>query len=652
MSDMEKAVLEKLDSEYAWLLTQKLVEMSDHKIAGTNRDYEAALHIKTEMEKLGLSNVNMEAFPVLARDIAGGGEVVVDQGPTIRGVPMIGSWGTPDEGISGELLYVGEGTCDDYSEDIDPTDKIVLFKRRWPDMVGEDGIFRSTPILEAWSRKARAIICFDELGPKDSIRIQITLFGKDDYRLKIPVLAISKQDAYKLLKMMRTGTVRATFHSTIENPVPNESFNVLGYIPGSRFPDELVVIASHYDTYWKGAADSLSGIGAILGIAKGYLDAGVQPERTLVFLAHGAEEGGQATYFDWLVGSAMNLEKNHPDWVGRTVAQLNFDVIAYSRDDCLLECSPELSPLIGDVFERHGKRGGILGQDSLYNLLTYVDSAAYVVRGIPSASMMYWPQDYWRFYHTHYDDMAIVTQDSLQYAMELWSSASLKAASGDSLPLSIEHTLKQLNESLLHTHGRLSEHGIDVEALIPTMDSVSRAINRARILKMAVHLKEDTESARVRQLELDAIARLNRSQYIVGGSFNFHLFYCFYPYAMDAVHIKQSIDQLKRDNLENAKKSLEMVYAMRAAGRYMSKPAYELYIKHLWDGPGGWALKTQKFIDVWDQWNALKNGDKNDNLSVLPDLLEETIARLTHELENLKRVVDNIQNDFFQLSEN
>jgi hypothetical protein len=651
MSGQEEKLLEKLDIDYAWSFTQKLVELSDHKVAGTGRDYEAAICIEEEMVRLGLSHVNMDTFPVLSRDISRGGQVVIKDGPVIKGWPMIGSWGTSDEGISGELLYVGEGTLDDYSEAVDATDKIVLYKRRWPDMIGEDGIFRSTPILEAWSRKARAMICFDELGPKDSVRIQILLIGEDNYRLKIPTLAISHQGACELIEIMKMGTVEATLRSSIDNPALGESFNVLGYIAGSKFPDELVVISSHYDTYWKGAADSLSGIGAILGIAKGYLDSGVRPERTLVFLAHGAEEGGQASYFDWLVGSTMNLDKNHPDWIGRTVAQLNFDVIAYSPDDCFLECSPELSPLVNEVFERHGKRGAVLKQNLLYNLITYVDSAAYIVRGIPSANIMYWPEDYWRFYHTNYDDMAIVTQASLQYAMELWSSASLKAASGDFLSLSLEQALEQLNEALIHTHCKLSAIGIRLDSLVPLMDSIGRTITQIRILKATVLLSEEKKSLELRQLELDAIARLNKEQYIAGGSFGFHLFYCFYPYAMDAIHIKQAIDQLKRHDREKAKMNLEMVYAMRAAGRHMSKSAYELYIKHLWAKPGGWAIKMQKYIDVWDQWYALRSGEKDDELSALPDLFKKAIALLTHEVENLKPIVDKIQGDFSRLSE-
>jgi len=181
------------------------------------------------------------------------------------------------------------------------------------------------------------------------------------------------------------------------------------------------------------------------------------------------------------------------------------------------------------------------------------------------------------------------------------------------------------------------------------MDSIGRTITQTRILKATVLLSEDKKSLEARHLELDAIARLNKAQYIAGGSFGFHLFYCFYPYAMDAIHIKQAIDQLKRHDRENATMNLEMVYAMRAAGRHMSKSAYELYIKHLWANPGGWAIKMQKYIDVWDQWHALRYGEKEDELSALPDLFKKAIALLNREVENLKPIVDKIQSDFSRL---
>ena len=237
MNSQEKALLENLDSEYAWPITHNLVELSDHKVAGTDRDHEAAFFIKEEMEKIELSKVTMESFPVVSRDIAGGGQLIIDGSRVINVMPMINSWGTSADGITGELLYVGEGTVDNYSEELDLSNKIVIYKRRWPDMTGEDGIFRSTPALEAWSRRAKAIICFDDLGPKDAVRIQIFLLGKDNYRLKIPILAISQEDANKLIQMINKGPVKATLHSSIKDPTPGESFNVLGYINGSKYPD-------------------------------------------------------------------------------------------------------------------------------------------------------------------------------------------------------------------------------------------------------------------------------------------------------------------------------------------------------------------------------------------------------------------------------
>lgn len=74
--------------------------------------------------------------------------------------------------------------------------------------------------------------------------------------------------------------------------------NVIGYLPGSRFPDSVIVIGAHYDhlgmmgsdACFPGANDNASGVAMMLGLAKHFVTS--PPEYTLVFMAFAGEEMG------------------------------------------------------------------------------------------------------------------------------------------------------------------------------------------------------------------------------------------------------------------------------------------------------------------------------------------------------------------------
>ena len=107
------------------------------------------------------------------------------------------------------------------------------------------------------------------------------------------------------------------------------SENVMAYIEGSEFPDEVVVISAHYDHLGKkgdliyyGADDNASGTSAVLEIAQAFKEAqksGYGPRRSVLFLNLTGEEDG-------LFGSKYYVA--HPVFpLSETVVDLNIDMI-------------------------------------------------------------------------------------------------------------------------------------------------------------------------------------------------------------------------------------------------------------------------------------------------------------------------------------
>lgn len=119
---------------------------------------------------------------------------------------------------------------------------------------------------------------------------------------------------------------------TLENEVSNKiSHNVAALIPGSKYPDEVVIYTAHWDhlgvrpgtegdNIYNGASDNASGTAALFSLARMFMEQPQPPERSLLFLAVTAEESG-------LLGSRWYGE-NPIFALDKTVANFNMDNIA------------------------------------------------------------------------------------------------------------------------------------------------------------------------------------------------------------------------------------------------------------------------------------------------------------------------------------
>ncbi len=104
--------------------------------------------------------------------------------------------------------------------------------------------------------------------------------------------------------------------------------NILGFIPGKK-SNEYVIVGAHYDhlgvdpylhgdQIYNGADDNASGVSAVLQIAKAFVEAGVKPERNVVFAFWDGEEKG-------LLGSKYFVQEC--DNIEEIKGYLNFDMI-------------------------------------------------------------------------------------------------------------------------------------------------------------------------------------------------------------------------------------------------------------------------------------------------------------------------------------
>ncbi len=112
---------------------------------------------------------------------------------------------------------------------------------------------------------------------------------------KIPAVAISTNDAEWLSsqlkkKMMLTGYIRNTSRMLPDAP----SFNVVGEIKGKQFPQEIITVGGHLDSWdlAEGAQDDGAGCVQSIEVLRAFKAAGLQPNRTIRAVMFMNEENG------------------------------------------------------------------------------------------------------------------------------------------------------------------------------------------------------------------------------------------------------------------------------------------------------------------------------------------------------------------------
>lgn len=112
----------------------------------------------------------------------------------------------------------------------------------------------------------------------------------------IPALAISTNDANLLSRLLQEETVSVFMRSTSQMLKPVLSYNVVGEIKGSEYPDEIIAVGGHLDSWdlGEGAHDDGAGCVQSIEVLRLLRRLGYRPKRTIRCVMFMNEENGLA----------------------------------------------------------------------------------------------------------------------------------------------------------------------------------------------------------------------------------------------------------------------------------------------------------------------------------------------------------------------
>jgi len=112
----------------------------------------------------------------------------------------------------------------------------------------------------------------------------------------VPGVGISTYDAEKLSTLLSDQKVEATIISDNREGGLRASYNVIGELKGSEFPDQIILVGGHLDSWdvGEGAHDDGTGCVQSMQVLKTLQDLGYQPKRTIRCVLFANEENGLA----------------------------------------------------------------------------------------------------------------------------------------------------------------------------------------------------------------------------------------------------------------------------------------------------------------------------------------------------------------------
>ena len=452
LENAQQAYLEHVDIGYSYDLALGLEDIRSndalgYRTAGSQAELDTGDMLKAQMEAIGLQNVTKDAFTLDTWTFEKAELTFTDS----TGNPYTAQLGgyqaqfVTDGAESFTIIDGGQGTEADLCE-LDVAGKLVLI-----DINQRENWWINYPAYEASLRGAAAVIAVQDGGyaevSDDALNAQ-DICGPAN----APAFSMSRTDANALRAAMdENNEITVTLDAVSRVGFDGTSYNIVGMIPGTD-PDAMILMSAHYDSYFAGFQDDNAAIALMFGIAKGIIDSGYQPEKTLVFCAMAAEEWGVSdTRYDWSTGAYNQIFRVHPEWVGKVIADINFELPAMNEGDTdQIRTSYELKTFVEDFRETVPAVEGVFPQgiEVIVPTQTWSDDFSLSIAGVPSSVTALRGGFAQTHYHSQFDNRDTYSEEAFLFHHNLYGMLMLAYDRCAVSPLDFSTRLEALREAM------------------------------------------------------------------------------------------------------------------------------------------------------------------------------------------------------------
>jgi len=289
---------------YDWL--KVLSEDIGGRLAGSTQADKAVDYTYDLMHSIGFDTVWRQACTVNKWERGEAEEVwaFTENGDSIAiaALALGNSIGTDNKRIRGELIELHSlDSLESLGEDI-LKNKIVLFNRamdptqlRTFNAYGGAVDQRVYGAAKAVKYGAKAVLVRSLTTLQDDVpHTGVTVYEEGGE--KIPALAVSTNAANRMSALLKTQKLNVSVKSNSRNLGKGESYNVIGEIKGTEFPNEIILVGGHLDSWDVGGGAHDDGAGCVhaLQAISSLLELDYKPKYTIRCVMFMNEENGLA----------------------------------------------------------------------------------------------------------------------------------------------------------------------------------------------------------------------------------------------------------------------------------------------------------------------------------------------------------------------
>ena len=439
--ELETEILQDVSAEQLWTHVQYLASFD--KTSGTEGEKRAYDYIIEKLAEYGVETETIKFESLLSHPVKASLTLLAPKQKVFKARPPAFSQITPIEGITGPLVYLGEG-LEENLKTRDVSKKIGMI----------DGF--PSP-ARAWRAQQAGMVALVAASKEDQIHEMIvtTIWGtpttESAKRMpQIPVITIKKRDGAYLRNFKDPQvTVKAetsTEWRTIRIPV--------AHIRGKKEPEKFVLVEGHYDSWYLGATDNATGTACKLELAKifqKHQDRLKRSVRLAWWPGHSTGRYSGSTYYvdnNWLdlyenAVAHINVDSPGPLWGTRYELNVMAELEQFEREIVAEQTGTEITFTPGAVKPGRPERDA---DQSFYGIGIPAMSAYPMLSADKMKAMGGSGGGEW--WHTPDDTLDKVDKEILARDTRLYATFVFRLCNALILPFDFQNTVKDFQTTL------------------------------------------------------------------------------------------------------------------------------------------------------------------------------------------------------------
>jgi aminopeptidase-like protein len=512
--ELEKIVKDELSGEVAKSYVAEITRF--HRIQASTMFHEAAEYVRNTLQALGFEDAKIEQFPSdgaikywthitpVGWEVKGAELHLVEPEKRLitryEDVPTClhtYSNATSLEGVTAELVDVGEGTKPEHYKGKDVKGKMVL----------ATGPARKIHNIAVYKYGAAGVITDTITYEMKNVRESVDIPDAHAYQSVWPTkedldkatfgFSLSKRQGNHLRALLK-GDKPVVLRANVDAKLfPSNLDVVTATIPGGSKPNEEIFLVAHLCHPKPSANDNASGSGLLLEIA-----------RTIKTLLKSGriERLARTLRFLWVPETLGTIayQYHHENLMSQLVAGINLDMVGQNQELCKsilnLDKTPDSNPsylndYVSNLFERSVKEFDpktVFGSASTYRYAVNSfsggsDHAEFndSTFSVPCVMLLQWPD---LFYHSSMDTIDKVSEGSLKRVGWIATVAALTLANS-----TVEDSVFMANLARLGGIARLREAGKESTIALFQRKDLKPDELRKELAKIASHFRNKME---------------------------------------------------------------------------------------------------------------------------------------------------------------